>query len=447
MTDDLLAVAVAVAGSARNGEQVDVMMSRGRSTSVKVFGGEVESFTSAQSSGVGVRVILDGRVGFAHAGSLDADVVAEVLRDARDNVQFSQFDEWVGLAEPDGVDHVAHLQWNDDLVSMDPAAKIAAAIDLERRTCGLDPRVTGVRTAAWSDGAGEVAYASSEGIAVLDRGTSCSIGVQPLARDGDETQIGSAGDAARSAGALDPERVARDAVERATRLLGGAKPASGRLAIVLEPRLVGSLLGLVSGMLDGDSVLKGRSPFAGRVGEKIASPLLSVADDPTRSESLGAESWDGEGLACRRNPLISGGVLDGFLHNSYTARRSATSSTGSAMRGPRSLPGVGARVLVMEPGERSFEQLVESVDLGLFVGSFAGLHSGVNPVSGDFSVGVDGVMIRGGSLAEAVREATIASTLQRLLLDVVEIGGDAEWLPSGDYLASMVVGDIALSGA
>lgn len=111
------------------------------------------------------------------------------------------------------------------------------------------------------------------------------------------------------------------------------------------------------------------------------------------------------------------------------------------------MPGVGARVLVMEPGERSFDRLVASVDLGLFVGSFAGLHSGVNPVSGDFSVGVDGVMIRGGSLAEPVREATIASTLQRLLLDVVEVGGDAEWLPSGDYLASVVIGDIALSGA
>jgi len=447
MTDDLLAVAVAVAGSARNGEQVDVMMSRGRSTSVKVFGGEVESFTSAQSSGVGVRVILDGRVGFAHAGSLDADVVAEVLRDARDNVRFSQFDEWVGLAEPDGVDHVAHLQWNDDLVSMDPAAKIAAAIDLERRTCGLDPRVTGVRTAAWSDGAGEVAYASSEGIAVLDRGTSCSIGVQPLARDGDETQIGYGGDAARSLDQLDLDRVVHDAVDRATRLLGATKPTSTRLSIVLEPRLVGTLLGIVSGMLDGEAVLKGRSPFAGRVGEQIASALLSFEDDPTRTESLGADSWDGEGLACRRNLLVSGGVLDGFLHNSYTARRSGTASTGSAVRGARSLPGVGARVLVMQPGSRSFDELVASVDHGLFVGSFAGLHSGVNPVSGDFSVGADGLMIRNGALAEPVREVTIASTLQRLLLDIVEVGGDAEWLPSGDYLASLVIGDVAMSGA
>lgn len=447
MTDDILTVATAVAEQARRGEQIDVMVSRGRFTTVKVYDGEVESFTSARTAGVGVRVIVDGRVGFAHGGSLDDDVVRDLLRDARDNAGFAEVDEWVGLAEPDGVAPVLHDHWIDGLVAMSAEAKIATAVDLEARTRALDPRVTGVRTAGWSDGSGEVAYASSGGVAVVDRGTSCSVGVQPLARDGEETQIGYAGDSARSADDLDVERVAREAVERATRLLGATKPGSERLTIVVEPRLVAALLGLVAGMLDGEAVAKGRSPFAGRVGEQVASPLLSVADDPTRGESLGAESWDGEGLACRRNPLVTGGVLDGFLHNSYTARRSATVSTGSALRSPRSLPGVGARVLVMEPGARSLEDVISSVDLGLFVGSFAGLHSGVNPISGDFSVGVDGLMIRSGSLAEPVREATIASTLQRLLADVVEVGGDAEWLPSGDYLASLVIGDVAMSGS
>ena len=168
---------------------------------------------------------------------------------------------------------------------------------------------------------------------------------------------------------------------------------------------------------------------------------------PTRAESLGAESYDGEGLACRLNTLIAGGVLQGFLHNSYTGRRSGTASTGSALRGSRSLPGLGAQVLVIDPGTRSFEELVGSIDHGIYVNSFAGLHSGVNPVSGDFSVGADGLMIRDGSLAEPVREITIASTIQRMLGDIIEIGGDAEWLTSGDYLASLVIGDVSMSGA
>jgi PmbA protein len=200
-------------------------------------------------------------------------------------------------------------------------------------------------------------------------------------------------------------------------------------------------------MLDGESVLKGRSPFADRVGEPIASELLTLVDDPTIDESLGAESWDGEGLACRRNPLVVGGVLQGFLHNSYTARRAATRSTASASRSSRSLPGVGAQVLLVEPGHLDRDDLLGEIDDGLFVNSFAGLHSGVNPVSGDFSVGADGLMIRAGALAEPVREITIASTLQRLLRDIVAIGGDAEWLPSGDRVPTIVIGDVAMSGS
>jgi len=446
MSTDLIGTATAIAGAAADGEQIDVMLSRGRSTSVKVYDGEVESFTSSESFGAGIRVIVDGRVGFAHAGSLDPDVLAATLADARDNVRFSERDEWVGLAEPDGVPAVLADHWNPDIVELDAAEKIATAIDLERRTRSQDPRITGVRLAAWGDGAGEYAYAASNGIAYADRGTSVSVGVQPLAVEGDETQIGYAGDAARAVEDLDLDRVATEAAERATRLLGATKPASAKLTILLDPRLAGTLLGIVSGMLDGEAVAKGRTPFAERVGEQIASPLLSVVDDPTRPESLGADSWDGEGLATRPNSLITAGVLDGFLHNSYTARRAGVASTGSATRGARSLPGVSAKVLVMEPGLRTFDELVASIDHGVWVNTFAGLHSGVNPISGDFSVGADGLMIRHGELAEPIREVTIASSIQRLLLDIVEVGGDAEWFPGGDYLASLLIGDVSMSG-
>ena len=175
--------------------------------------------------------------------------------------------------------------------------------------------------------------------------------------------------------------------------------------------------------------------------------MITLVDDPTRSDSIGAEEIDGEGLACRQNRLIDDGVLQGFLYDSYSGRRSGTASTGSAVRGTRSLPGVGAQLLVMEPGERSFDQLIGSIDHGLYVTSFAGLHSGVNPVSGDFSVGADGLLITNGVLGAPVREMTIASTLQRLLLDVREVGGDFEWLPGGDGACSLVIDDVAISGS
>ena len=444
---DLQQVASRVAAQAGPGEQIDVMVGHGRSTSVKVYGGEVESFTSAESYAVGVRVIAGGRQGFASAGSIDPDVVAETLAEARDNVTFGEVDEFYGLAEPDGVAATHHDHWNEALLDIDAQTKIDVALRLEREVTARDPRISGVRVAAWGDSAGEVAYAASNGIVVFDRGTSCSVGIQALANADGETQTGSSGDAARSFDALDVERVITEAADRATRLLGATKPPSGRISILLEPRLAMTLLGIVADMVDGESVFKGRSPFADRVGEQIASPLLTFVDDPTDPASIAATAYDGEGLACRRNVLIDGGNLGPFLHNSYTGRRVGVPSTGSAVRGSRSLPGVGAQVLVMEAGSRSFEELVGSIDHGLYVSGFSGLHSGVNPVSGDFSVGADGVMIRGGALAEPVREMTLASTIQRLLLDIVEVGGDREWLPSGDAAASLVIGDVSMSGA
>ncbi len=447
MTEDLLELADGLVARALPGEQVEVLVSRATSTSVRVYDGEVESLTSADTSGAGVRVLRDGRVGFAHCGSLDPQVLAETLVEARDNCVFGESDEFNGLAEPDGVPVVPRDAWSAPVVANPVDRKVELALELERRVRSLDPRVSGCRTTAFGDAWGESAIVSTTGIRATDRGASCSVSTQPLARHGGETQAGFGHDAARDPDELDLDRVAAEAVERATRLLGATKPASGRLTVVLEPRLALTLLGIVSGMLAGDVVLKGRSPFADRVGEQVAAPALTLVDDPTRVESLGSEEIDGEGLACRPNDLLRDGVLQGFLRDSYTGRRTGLGSTGSAVRGTRSLPGVGAQLLVMTPGTRSLEELIGGTELGLFVNSFTGLHSGVNAVSGDFSVGADGLMIRHGELAEPVRELTLASTIQRMLLDIAEVGGDLEWLPSGHGAASLVVRDVAVSGA
>ena len=138
--------------------------------------------------------------------------------------------------------------------------------------------------------------------------------------------------------------------------------------------------------------------------------------------------------------------MESFLHNTYTARRVGGVSTASAVRGSRSLPGVGPIALALAGGEGSLEDLIADVELGIFVNSFAGLHSGVNPISGDFSVGADGLMIRDGALAEPVREITLASTLQRMLADVSRVGSDIEWLPSGAAMPSIVIPDVTMSG-
>lgn len=445
-SQELPDLAASVVAQATSNEQLEVFVSRGRSTTVKAYGGEVESLRSGTSQGIGVRVIVDGRQGFASAGSLDPDVVADTIAEARENLHFAEVDPDQGLAEPDGVPSPGLDLVDRAVLSVTEDEKIAMAIDLERRCLDADPRVSGVRTSAWSDGWGEAALASTAGISVYSEGGSCSVGVQPLAVEGDETQIGYGGDAARRPDELDLERVITDGVEGATGLLGATKPQSERVTVVFEPSVAAAFLGTVAGSLTGDRVLKGRSPFADRAGEDIAVPSLTLIDDPTDPRSLGADNHDGEGLAARRNVLIDGGTLGGFLHNSYTARRSGAASTGSAVRGARSTPGVGLHAMTIVPGELDRDALLAAVGEGIFVRGVNGLHSGVNPVSGDFSVGAYGHHIRGGALADPFREATIASTLQRMLLDLIIVGGDFEFLPGGTGMVSMAIADVSLSG-
>ena len=443
---ELLDVAARVADMAGPGEQVEAYVARGTSTSVKAYAGEVESLTQASSAGIGVRVIVDHREGFAYAGTLDEGAVLEALAEARDNATFGEPDEFNGLATPDGVEPAILDLWPEHLADVPTADKVAMAIELEAATRGRDARISGVRVAMFSDSLGEGAVATSTGIRAWGRAGMSYLMVQALAQQGDETQIASGLSVGREVTELSIDEAADDAVLRATRLLGATKPSTQRLTLVLEPRMTATILGIVGGMLNGEAVLKGRSPFADRMGEAVASPLLTFIDDPTDPRSLGAEAHDGEGLACRRNELVADGVLQGFLHNTYTGRRSGGSSTGSAQRGVSSTPGVGAGALAVAPGTGTHEEVLAGVEHGLFVTSMAGLHSGVNPVSGDFSVGVEGLMVQGGALAEPIREATIASTMQRLLLDISAVGADLEWLPDGSGGVTLVIPDIALSG-
>lgn len=443
---ELLAVATEVAGRADPGEQVEAFVARSGHTSVRVHGGEVESFSSATTAGIGIRVVRDHRQGFAWAGSLDHEVIAETLVDARDNAAFAEPDEWVGLAEPDGVEAVPFDAFDAAVAALSSDRKIELALELEAMVRSGDPRITGVRVASFSDAASRAAVASSTGIAGVSRSAWCSMGVLALAADGDETYTGSGSTIGFCPDDLDLDEAAGDAVTRAVRLFGARPVPSQRLSIVLEPRLAASIVGLLGGTLTGGRVLKGRSPFADRMGEAIAVAGLTLVDDPTDHRSFAADSFDGEGLACRRNVLVADGVLQTFLYDSATGRRAGRPSTGSAVRGVSSTPSVGCQALALTAGSGSHDELVADVDLGLDVQSMTGWHSGVNAVSGDVSVGAEGMMIRDGQYAEPVREVTIASTLQKLLLGITAIGGDVEWLPGGTGCPTLVIGDVSLGG-
>ncbi len=444
----VLAFAEEVLERAERGEELEVGVGLGTDIEIRAYGGEIESLASAKAEGLFIRVIVDGRQGTASASSLDPSVIGEVLAEARDNARFASSDPLAELARPDGVVPPELDFFDPALLDHTMDQKLALALDLERLVMAGDRRIIGLDGGAdYGESVSVGALVSTAGIRSAGRETNAGLSVFALAGEDEEVQVGFGFSVGRGPGELDIERCAADAVGRATRMLGAVKPSTARLPVVFDPWVTAQFIGLVADMLSGEAVLKGRSPFVGRIGSSIGSAHMTLVEDPTDPAAFGASKTDDEGLATRRVELISGGVLNGFLHNSYTARALGAASTGSAVRAGGGRPVVGPRAVSMNPGDMAAREVIAAVGDGILIQEVSGLHSGVNPVSGDFSTGIEGVMIRGGELAEPVREAIIASTLQRMLTEIVAVGSDVEYFPMEASGLTLAFDELTLSGA
>ena len=289
---ELLELATSVVAQARAGEGVEVYVTRGTDTEVRAYEGEIESLTSADSSGVGIRVLVDGpggegsQVGFAWAGSLDPAVIAATLADARDNARFATPDPDVVLAVPDGVAAGELDLWDDGVAATPMEKKVALAVELERATRAADPRVRQVSSADYADSRVEVALVSTTGISSCRRRTNAFLSVDAIAGQGAETQTGTGFSVGRGPGELVPDEAMDDAVLRATRMLGAQKASSAHCIVVFDPRVVSTLLAVVASALSGEAVVKGRSFFAGRIGEAVADGRGHAGRRPDRPAGL-----------------------------------------------------------------------------------------------------------------------------------------------------------------
>jgi PmbA protein len=441
---DLLDLCVAAVEAARDDEQVEAFAEERSTTSVEAHRGEVEGLTFAQSRGVGVRLISDGRLGFAHAADPSVDEAREAVARARQNAAVASPDPFNALPSAEAIEPLDGL-FSEALASMSTDEKVPIALGMERAATTTDPRVAKTEAVRYGDAVGGAAIASTEGVRAEYRGTGCWAVVVTLAEQDGDTQTGFSYRIARRLDELDHEGVVAEAVERAARMLGATKPTTARLPVLLDPVAASSFLGVLSDGLSAEAVQKQRSLFGPLVGEQVASDAFSIVDDGRLLDGPDAAPFDGEGVPTGRTELFTSGVLNGFLHNTYTARRGDTRSTGNAVRGYRSSPGVGTTNLFVPPGDRSLEQLLREAEGGVLVQDVTGVHSGANPISGEFSVGATGLRISGGALGEPVREMTIASTVPEMLRSVVALGSELRWFSSVG-VPFVLLGEMTLAG-
>jgi PmbA protein len=418
---------------------------------VRVHGGEVESLSAATQRGIGIRAWIGKRVGYAYGTDLsEAGVVALAAR-AAEAARVADEDEFAGPPDPSHTAPEAELGLSDSTLgewAPDRLAELALAI--ESAALSADSRIAGVEQAVYADSAESVALVSSLGIEGEYSSSSCYGYVQALAEGDDGRETGLGFDLGRGPAALDPAAIGREGAERAAAMIGAGKPKSRSCPVVLDPTVAASFVALIGRGLTASSVQRGRSPFAERLGDEVANQVLALHDDGLDPDGFASAPFDAEGVPRRRTALIEASVLHTYLYDSYTANRGDAVSTGNASRsGYRSQPSVSASNLIVAPGELGFAELLGEAGDGVLVTDVAGLHSGVNPVSGVFSVGASGRAIRDGELAEPLREFTIASDLVSMLRAVRAVGADSRWVPFGGSVRtpSLLVGEMTVAGS
>ncbi len=408
----------------------ECVLRTGAELSAKVRKGEPELVEEAGTRSAGLRVIQGKRVASTSTSDLTDHGLERFVADAIDLVALSQEDPFAGPADPKLLCDPSRAP---DLELYDPAGgavdasrAIAMAREGEAAALAFDPRITNSEGATFGRTAGGAAVVLSSGFRAAYKGSYQSLSVVPVAADeGGKNRRGHHWTARRFLAELDPPaEVGREAARRTLRKLGARTVATCEVPVVFDPDAARSILGLLAGCVMGSSIWRKSSYLVGREGTRIASPLVTVVDDPLMPRAPGSRPFDGEGLASRRNVVVEQGTLRTYLCDSYSARKLGRESTASASRGGGAGVGPSTTNFVLQPGPDSSAAIVKGTARGLYVTEMMGF--GFNAVTGDFSRGAAGFWIEGGELAYAVSEVTISLNVDQLWQTIDAVGSDLD---------------------
>jgi len=419
-------VSLAVRGGATDAECVG---REGEEFSSTVRLGQVESLKEAGSRAFGLRVLIGRRSGSSYTSDFSREGLEQLVNSAIGLARSTSEDPHAGLPEREqlGASPGDLKLYEAEAGELGTEQKIALAQRAERAALDSDPRIVNSEGAAFESFWGTRVLANSRGFAGEYRRSTCSLYVVPVAcwegqmqRDFDYTLAHS------SAGLKPPEQIGRQAAERALRRLGSVKAATRRVPVVFEPRAGRTLLESLFEAVNGDSVYRHASFLAGKLGQGVAGPGVTVIDDGLLPGGFGSSPFDDEGVPTRRTVVIQEGMLKNYLLNCYAARKLGLETTGNCSRSLAGSTGIGPGNLFLQPGPSSPEEILASVDEGFYVTELIGF--GVNLVTGDYSRGAAGLWIRNGKPSFPVHEVTIAGNLARMFLDIEMIGSDLEFL-------------------
>ena len=406
---------------------MEIYFSQSRNFSTRIFQKEVDDYRVSVEQGVGFRARFAGKVGYAYAETLDEESVELLILGAKSNAQIIDSDEdivfFAGSPEYPKV-----VAYDPEIEAVSAEEKIGFAKALEVEAFATDERVAMVNWAMAGYDDTEVYMANTEGLEQSFRRNGAYGFVSAVVREGEQAKTGSRMVFGNDWAEFDAKKLARDAVEEATSLLGATSIPSGDYRVLLRYDVARDLLATFASVFSAEAVQKGLSLLAGKLEHQIASTLVTLVDDPLLKNGGASAPFDGEGVATRTKNVIGQGKLITFLHNLKTATKDGVESTANASRASFKSPiGISPTNFFIQPGTPDYESLIEALGNGIIIIDVQGLHSGANPVSGDFSLGAYGYLVENGTIVRPLEQITVAGNFFNVLEEVEEIGSDLEF--------------------
>lgn len=416
------------------------------SLSISVYKEEVEKYNLNNSAGLSFRGKFGDRIGYSYTEILDEDSIEMLVKKAKENVLAIENNDIQFIYEGDK-EYKEISTYHEELEDIPADKLINIAISMEKEAKKYCNKVESFSGCSVSYSSGKYGIINSKGLNLSNKSNLLTAYVVPIVKDLDKMYDGCGYVVAKSLNDVKPDKIAKMGVDEALSKIGGTSIASGNYKVIINNEAMVSLLSTFAGIFSGDAVQKGLSLLKDKEGEIIATDIVNLVDDPHLEDGLASVSFDDEGVATLKTYLIKNGKLNSLLHNLKTANKAGVKSTGNGFKSSYASPiSVSPTNFYIEPGINSLEEMTKKINKGLIITDFAGLHSGANSITGDFSLAAKGFYIEDGIKTHPVEQITVAGNFFTLLNNIEEIGSDLKFPMSSVGSPSIVIKELSIAG-
>ena len=416
------------------------------SLGISVYKEEVEKYNLNNSAGLSFRGKLGDRIGYSYTEILEEDAIDMLVKKAKENVSAIENNDIQFIYEGDK-EYKEISTYYEALENLAPDKLINIAINMEKEAKKYCDKVESFSGCAISYSSGKHGIINSKGLNLKNKSNLLTAYVVPIVKDGENMYDGCGYVVAKSLDEIDPAKIAKMGVDEALSKIGATSIPAGNYKVIINNEAMVSLLSTFAGIFSGDAVQKGLSLLKGKEGEIIASDIVNLVDDPHLKDGLASVAFDDEGVATVKTYLIQDGKLNTLLHNLKTANKAGVKSTGNGFKASYASPiSVSPTNFYIEPGVNSLEEMTKKIDKGLIITDLAGLHSGANSITGDFSLAAKGFYIENGVKTHPVEQITVAGNFFTLLTDIEEVGNDLKFPMSSVGSPSIMIKELSIAG-